>query len=64
MPPILFIVGWKHTSRNVAMLQPSGKVWPGDIQETGPAVQLSPWCHRQHPRMPVTLNSLSTPLAW
>lgn len=60
-PPILFIVGWKHTSRNMTALQPSGKVWPRDIRETGPTVQLSLWYHRQHPRMPVTLNSLSAP---
>jgi hypothetical protein len=61
-PPILFIVGWKHISRNTTMLRPSGKVWPRDIRETGPAVQLSLWYHHHHPQNVSTPCDLELPL--
>lgn len=50
----------------MTVLQPSGKVWPGDIREMGHAVQLSLWYHHHHPRRSHDLeqcDSLSTPLA-
>lgn len=50
----------------MTVLQPSGKVWPGDIREMGHAVQLSLWYHHHYPRRSHDLqqcDSLSTPLA-
>lgn len=55
-----------NTSRNMTMmLQPSGKVWPGDIRETGPGVcSCLSGTTITTPGCLVTLNSLSIPPAW